>query len=105
MLNWYKRLLALRRTNAALFSGSMTILDPNEDVVSYLRKGAPGEPSVLVALNFSAEPQPLKYDFPSLGLTKGATSTLETDDPNLKRAPLSKQITLAPYATWIAAVQ
>jgi alpha-glucosidase len=105
MLNWYKRLLALRRTNPALFSGSMTILDPNENVVSYLRKGAPGKPSVLVALNFSAQPQSLTYDFPSLGLTRGATSTLETDDPNLKRAPLKKPVTLAPYATWIAEVQ
>jgi alpha-glucosidase len=104
MLNWYKQLIALRRTNPALFEGSMTVLDPNENVLSYLRKGPPGKPSVVVALNFSAKPQLLKYDFAALGLTRGATSTLQTDDPALNR-PLIKPVTLAPFATWIAEVQ
>jgi alpha-glucosidase len=105
MLNWYKQLIALRRSNPALFEGSMTVLDPNENVLSYLRKGPPGKPSVIVALNFSAKPQQLKYDFAALGLTKGATSTLQTDDPALNKSSLTKSITLAPFATWIAEVQ
>ncbi len=106
MLNWYKRLIALRRSNPALFEGSMKMVDPsNENVLSFLRQGPPGKPSVLVALNFSAKPQVLKYDFVALGLTKGATSTLQTDDPDLKRAPLTKPVTLAPFSTWIAEVQ
>jgi len=96
MLNWYKRLITLRRTNPALYSGSMTMLDrTNNSVLSYLRQGPPGGPSVLVALNFTDQPQPLTYNFKTL-------STLETDDPNLAPNPLPKQITLAPYATLIA---
>ncbi|MBB5342435.1 glycoside hydrolase family 13 protein [Tunturibacter empetritectus] len=105
MLNWYKRLIELRRTNPALYAGSMTVLNPNEEVLSYLRQGPPGKPSVLVALNFSGKPQTLHYDYAALGLTKGATATLETNDPSLNHPPLTKPITLAPYATWIAEVQ
>jgi alpha-glucosidase len=105
MLNWYKLLIELRRTNAALYEGSMQMLNPNENVVSYLRKGPPGKPSVLVALNFSGQPQTLNYDYTLLGLTKEETKTLETDDPSLSNAALTKSITLAPYATWIAEFQ
>jgi alpha-glucosidase len=105
MLSWYKRLIELRRTNQALYAGGMTILNPNEEVLSYLRQGSPGKPSVLVALNFSGKPQTLKYDYAALGLTKGATGTLETNDPAINHAPLTKPVTLAPYATWIAEVQ
>jgi alpha-glucosidase len=105
MLNWYKRLIELRRINPALYEGSMQMLNPNENVVSYLRKGSAGKPSVLVALNFSDKPQTLKYDYTALGLLKGPTKTLETDDPSLNNAPLAKPITLAPYATWIAEAQ
>ncbi len=105
MLNWYTRLIELRRTNAALYEGSMQMLNPNENVVSYLRKGPAGKPSVVVALNFSDKPQTLKYDYAQLGLVKGATKTLETNDPALTQAPLTKHVTLAPYATWIAEVQ
>jgi alpha-glucosidase len=105
MLNWYTRLIELRRTNAALYEGSMQMLNPNENVVSYLRKGPAGKPSVLVALNFSDKPQTLKYDYTALGLAKGATKTLETNDPSLNNATFTKSITLAPYATWIAEAQ
>jgi len=105
MLNWYTRLIELRRINPALYEGSMQMLNPNENVVSYLRKGPAGKPSVLVALNFSDKPQTLKYDYTALGLNKGATKTLETNDPSLTHAALTKPITLAPYATWIAEVQ
>ncbi len=58
-----------------------------------------------IALNFSAKPQVLKYDYAALNLTKGATSTLETNDPGITRSPLTKPVTLAPFATWIAEVQ
>ena len=43
MLNWYKRLIELRRINPALYEGSMQMLNPNENVVSYLRKGSGGQ--------------------------------------------------------------
>ena len=99
MLNWYKRLITLRRTHPALNNGSMTMLDrSNNNVLSYLRQSPPGKPSVLVALNFTGQPQTVTCNFKTV-------SPLQTDDPNLNRKTLPKQITLAPYATLIAEVQ
>jgi alpha-glucosidase len=106
ILNWYKSLIQLRRSNEALVKGDMRMVDPaNENILSYVRQDGAGEPSVLVALNFSGKPQVLKYNFESLGFKKGATSTLQTDDPGIKSAPLTGPITIAPYATWIATVE
>ena len=101
MLNWYEGLIQLRRDQPALRDGSMVMLDPaNESVFSYLRKGGPGKPSILVALNFTAQPQTLR--FTSLAMGMGNPNTLLTDDANVALAPGS--ITLAPFAAWIAQV-
>ena len=73
VLSVYKKVLALRHTNAALLDGSYTALnedDPN--VLSYLRsyKGK----AVLVVLNMSDAPRTVKFDlakhgFPTFTLT------------------------------------
>src|SRR5207245_2778230 len=62
ILNFYKRVIALRRSNPALRNGDYTALneaDPN--VLSYLRKS--GDHVVLVALNLSSTPQTVSFDF------------------------------------------
>ena len=93
LLNWYKHLIQLRRTNPALISGDMTMIDTtNDNVLAYTRTAA-GR-SVLVALNFTAQPQTLNV--PVL------LNTLQTDDPALIKAPVTNAITLSPYATYIA---
>ncbi|MGA7158627.1 MAG: alpha-amylase family glycosyl hydrolase [Acidobacteriaceae bacterium] len=98
LLNWYKRLITLRRTNPALINGDMTMFDPtNENILSYLRT-MPSGPSVLVAMNFTAHPQTLALT----NLSNKHLSTLDTDDPALASISPSKTITLAPYATYIA---
>jgi alpha-glucosidase len=54
IFNTYKRLLALRKSEAALRDGSYEAVDEgNEHVFSYLRKS--GSETVLVALNMSAQ--------------------------------------------------
>jgi alpha-glucosidase len=99
LLNWYKHLTTLRRTNPALISGDMKMIDAtNQNILSYTRTAA-GK-SVLVALNFTGQPQTLGL----AGLPTNLT-TLQTDDPALTQAPTTKTITLAPYATWIAEVK
>jgi len=99
-LNWFKQLIELRRTNAALHSGSIAMLDTaNPSVLSYLRKLENG-PAVVVALNFTAQPQTI-----SLDIGGGAVKTLATDDPALKAATSAKSVTLAPFASWIASVE
>ena len=98
LLNWYKRLIVRRRTNPALISGIMTMFDAtNQNILSYLRT-APSGQSVLVAMNFTSQPQTLSLE--DLG-TRHLT-TLQTDDPTLLHIAPGKTITLAPYATLIA---
>jgi alpha-glucosidase len=94
LLNWYKRLIALRRSNPALISGDMKMIDTtNDNILAYTRTAPSGE-SVLVALNFTDKPQPLSVPV--------ILSTLQTDDSGLIHASKSKLITLVPYATFIA---
>jgi alpha-glucosidase len=56
VLNWYRKLIALRRSDPSLVDGSYTPLDAkNDKVYSYARKS--GDRTVVVSLNMTAEPQ------------------------------------------------
>jgi alpha-glucosidase len=98
MLNWYKRLITLRRTNPALISGDMKMIDTtNESILAYTRTVS-GK-SVLVALNFTGKPQTLNIKDTTIA------ATLQTDDPALNQTPTTKTIILAPYATYIGTLK
>jgi alpha-glucosidase len=98
-LAWFKELIELRRTNPALHSGKMVMLDTaNTSVLSYERTTENGA-AVVVAMNFTAQPETISLDVP------GAVKTLATDDAALKSATSLKNVTLAPYASWIVSVQ
>lgn len=57
MLNWYKKLIALRRSNPAIHGGNMTMLESgNEEVLTWSRTAPSGE-VVVIACNFSTDPQ------------------------------------------------
>ena len=61
MLNFYKRLLAVRKQTPALISGNYTPLqEENEAVFCFLR--STNEQQCLVALNFSGEEQPIAFN-------------------------------------------
>jgi alpha-glucosidase len=60
ILNWYKKLLALRRSNSAIRGGSYeTVNGDDPNVLSFLRQSE-GE-IVLVALNMSGQAQTVSY--------------------------------------------
>jgi alpha-glucosidase len=102
LLNWNKKLIAMRKNNPALRDGSMTMLDKtNANVLSYLRQGAAGKPSVVVALNFTAQPQTVSLN----GVTGNTVHTLLTNDPALATTANLKSLTLAPFASWVGSVQ
>lgn len=104
LLNWYEHLIAMRRSNAALHDGSMTMLDTaNASVLSYVR--STGKASVVVALNCTSMPQTVSLDLSGSGVTGSKAKTLMTDDPALQTNTSLKTITLAPYASWIASVE
>ena len=106
LLNWYKQLIEMRATNAALREGPLTMLDrTNPNVLSYVRKGSAGSPSVVVALNFTAQPQTISLNLAGTGVTGTDVKTLLTDDPSLQSTTSLSGITLPPFASWIASVQ
>jgi alpha-glucosidase len=103
-LNWFEKVIALRRTNPALHDGSMTMLDTsNPSVLSYARvKDGKG---VVVALNCTGEPQTISLEVSAAGLKGRGLKTLLTDDAKLRAAGSLKSITLAPYASWMAELE
>jgi alpha-glucosidase len=106
LLNWYKKLIELRRTNPALRDGALHMLDPtNPNVLSYLRKGPAGSPSIVVALNFTAQPQTISLDLAGTGLTGNNVKTLMTDDASLESTTSLTSIVLPPFVSWVASVQ
>jgi alpha-glucosidase len=100
ILNFYKKVLALRHTNEALLNGSYTALnqdDPN--VLSYLRifKGK----AVLVALNMSASPQESDFDLSNEGFpTAVLNRLLATPYSSAHR----NEVMLEPFGVLIAEV-
>jgi alpha-glucosidase len=104
LLNWYEKLIAMRKTDPALHDGSMTMVnksDPN--VLAYVRTA--GSSSVVVVVNCSASAQTVSLDLAASGVTGSKAKTLMTDDPSLEKTSDFKSITIAPYASWIARVE
>ncbi|MGA2710095.1 MAG: alpha-glucosidase [Steroidobacteraceae bacterium] len=104
LLNWHRRLIALRRTEAALRSGNLLVLDQNNAAVfSYVRVGADGQ-AVVVALNMSAQPQTISLDLAAAGARAATVKTLLASDDRLLAVRSSTALTLPPFASWMAAV-
>ena len=100
LLNWYKRLIALRRDNAALRQGSQTMLDPtNPSVLSFVRKAADGS-SVVVSVNCSPTEQTV-----SLDVSGSSVKTLATDVPALRSGVKLKSFKLTPFGSWVGEVR
>ncbi len=106
LLNWHKQLIAMRRSNAALHDGGVVMLDTgNASVLSYLRTGPAGQPSVVVSLNMTAEPQTVMLDLAPAGQAGDHVKTLLASDASLESATSTKSVALPPFASWVAAVQ
>lgn len=100
IFNVYKRLLALRKTDAALRDGTQESInndDPN--VFAFVRRSA--ERTVLVALNMSNHPHTVSFH-----LASGAklTPLLTTPSSASESVPLD-HVALPPYGTIVAVVE
>jgi alpha-glucosidase len=106
LFNWYKQLIAMRRDDPTLRDGRQVMLDEsNPSVLSYVREGVAGHPAVVVALNFTDQPQTISLD-PSKAKISGKTvTTLLTNMPGLKQTTSLQNITLPPYASWIGSIK
>jgi alpha-glucosidase len=62
MLSWYKKLIALRRSNPAIHDGQMTMLDiGNQQALAWSRTAAGGK-TVVVVCSFAPEPQVISLE-------------------------------------------
>ncbi len=105
-LEWYSRLIALRRDNPAMHSGTLHMLDTaNANVLSYVRSTGAGQPAVVVALNFTAAPQTISLDLSGSGVAGKQVRTLITDQPSLRSTSSLQNVTLPPFASWVASVR
>ena len=67
LLAWYQSLIRLKKTNPAFAQGENIMLDTaNTKVLSWMRQAA-GAPAVVVAVNFTAEPQTVSLSVPGAG--------------------------------------
>jgi glycosidase len=82
--NWYRRLIALRREYTALRSPDLRFLDvgPEANVLAYLRRAEKISDSIVVILNYGAEPAvvPLRIDGEPLMPAKKFIDLLSGDE-------------------------
>jgi alpha-glucosidase len=102
LLNWYRRLIALRRRNAALRSGRIVMLDKgNQSVLTYARVSDRGE-AVIVSLNMSPQPQTLSLDLAQAGLRGSHLRMLLSSPRAIAAAAADQPVSLPPYAAFAA---
>ena len=105
LLSWYRHLIAMRRSYAALRSGRMVMLDPdNLHVLCYARVGADGD-VMLVALNMSSAARHVKLDLAAAGLSGRHLATLLSSPAGIADAAPGATLVLPPYASWVAALR
>ncbi|HUH63270.1 MAG TPA: alpha-amylase family glycosyl hydrolase, partial [Terracidiphilus sp.] len=104
MLIWYESLIRLKHTNDAFAHGEDVMLDTaNDKVLSWMRK-APDGPAVVIATNFTAEPQTVNLTGGSGGLTARRLATL-LKTPGGKDPKSIDHIELPAFGVYIGQVK
>lgn len=101
MLNWYRSLIRLRRTEPAFYEGAyQPLLEDSASVLAYKRKAKSG--AAIVLLNMSGEVQ--KISLPASAAGKGPGRTLLASAPTKGTVDL-KNLTLEPFGVVIVSVE
>jgi alpha-glucosidase len=104
ILNYYKKLIALRKDNAQLREGEFALIDPdNTNVLSFIRKTADGK-AVLVSCNFTAQSQTLSFDLQSQGIQGKHLRTLAASFANANPADVS-HVTLPSHGSYVGQIE
>ena len=104
LLNWYRKLIGLRRSSAALREGRTVMVDrANRQVLSYARVAADGE-TLLVSLNLSAQPQTIRLGLAASGVRGAQLKTLLASPAAVTVTAADHPVTLEPFEAWVAAV-
>ena len=104
LLDWYKTLIQLKKTNPALAHGENVMLDTeNTKVLSWMRQ-VQGGAQVVIAANFTAEPQ-------TVNLTSGGSAVKAAHAKTLLKSPGGADpasldhVELGPFGVHIGEVQ
>src|SRR6202167_2589547 len=101
MFDWYQTLIRLKKTNHAFAHGDNVMVDTeNTRVLSWMRQ-TPGAPSVIVTVNFTAEPQTVSLSIPNAG---GNVKTL-LKTPGAADPTSIGQIQLGPFGVYVGELQ
>jgi alpha-glucosidase len=105
LLNWYKTLIALRRSNPAIKYGGLIMVDEtNANVLSFVRTAPAGAKPVLVVMNMTPAAQTAVVNLASAGVRNGVPRTLLAT-PGMQTPTRVMSVPLPPYAVWIAAIE
>ncbi len=104
MLHWYQQIIALKASDPALHDGQETMLNTDDQhVLSWLRKASNGE-AVVVACNFTAQPQTISFDLSAQGIrSTHAKTVLKT--PGAADPASLHSVHLGPYGVYIGQVE
>jgi len=103
VLNFYKRLISLRRKNTALRDGKYVPLNENDpNVLAYLRKSE--NSSALVVLNLSGTPQRVTFDLTNQNIKSSSASPLLSTNKAGSAVDL-KQMNIEPFGVFIGEVK
>jgi alpha-glucosidase len=103
MLNWYKQMIALRKTNPAFRGREVMLNTSNNQVLSWLRQ-AKGAPAVVVACNFTAQPQTIGFNLSGHGIHSTRVKTL-LKSPGTSDPASLKQVKLPAFGVYIGQVE
>jgi alpha-glucosidase len=105
LFNFYKTLIRLRKTNAALRDGGFVLVNETDhDVLSYLRKSSAGT-AVLVALNLSAETRKVSFNLRAQGVPGRHAVTLLSSYAKPGQSADLEGIVLPAYGGWVGQIQ
>jgi len=104
ILNLYKKLLALRKTNVALRDGTQESIDKDaENVFAFVRRS--GDHVVLVALNMSGKEETLGFDLTSPGIKRKRLKPLVWVGETVVSPVDQFRMALGPYGALVAEVE
>ncbi len=104
VLNWHRKLIALRRNDPALRGGRLVLLDAdNAHVLTYARVTPEGS-GVLVSVNMSAHSQTVTVAGNSAGFAGTRFRTLLSSPVDIDVAA-GGRITLPAFGAWVGAVE
>jgi len=105
MLNWYKKLIALRRSNPAIHDGDLSMLESGDHQVLAWSRTAPDGKLVVVVCNFAADPQIVSLQSALGGSGKMARTLAASGGTEQKRTVNLSAVSLPPYGSIIAEVK